>query len=726
MPKQNPRDHGSACVNLRWHPGNVAEICVPAATETPCVFSDSLLQSIRHALDEVSRHATKVEGLVITTERAAEDTDRSLTVAILQLQQLAHSAESVQRKFCREGQDLFLRLAELDCPVVAAIDGPCTGSLFELALWCDYRVAVEHDDCRWGFPEIELGLTPAWGGSVRLPRLIPLALAASLLTSGQTAFSKQTVALGMVDETARSGDLLATGLRATRSLRNDGMFRTTRLQRSAEIRDARQQLDQLTPIAEAIVQRRSIFPFAPTVLLEHIARTALYPQHAALDSETQAFVQTCGSPANLGLLNHQSLLLHNRQRPGLVDLELKTARTRSIGIVGAGLMGSTIAANCFDDGSTNRSASIASKREVVILDADAAVADAAATRVLEKYPAANVRATDSFGQIGQCDVVIETVVENLEIKQSVLEKISAAAGSDTLIATNTSAIPVGKLAAFTKHPESFCGIHFCHPELMSLVEVICGPRTTEQTVTAAVQFVRALGKMPVAMNDGAGFVVNRLLSAMVDQSLRLLTSGVRIETIDLAMREFGFQGGPFEIMDVIGIDTCMYAGQTMWNAGLSCVSLSPILPRLVKRKRLGRKTGAGFYRYTQTRGPAESDDEHLIPIIEAYLDRPLAAAEQEPKQSERIEIRNQILAAVTREAANIVDEEIVADIRDIDLCIIHGFSFPKHWGGILFWADQFGIAEVVRVLDSIAVKEPKLAATKMLRSMAVNGKKFYG
>jgi len=223
--------------------------------------------------------------------------------------------------------------------------------------------------------------------------------------------------------------------------------------------------------------------------------------------------------------------------------------------------------------------------------------------------------------------------------------------------------------------------------------------------------------MPVAVNDCAGFVVNRLLAAMIDQSVRLLMAGNSIEKIDCAMRDFGFQGGPFEIMDVIGIDTCMYAGRTMWEAGLECVSLSPILPRLVKKQRLGRKTLTGFYRYDTFRGDAIPDPD-LVPIIGSYL-------QDSDADLTLIEIRHRILAAITREASLILADGIASGPHDVDLCIIHGFSFPSQQGGILYWADQFGLSNVAATLNEIAKSKPQLNPPEALQEMAKTGKTFY-
>lgn len=404
-----------------------------------------------------------------------------------------------------------------------------------------------------------------------------------------------------------------------------------------------------------------------------------------------------------GSLHHEQLITYNRQQAARHRSSVELDR---VGIVGAGLMGSSIAENCIRSG-----------KQVLLLDANHDVARTAVARIKSNHSSAIIEQISSYDRLSEVGLVIESVVETIEVKKIVLNQIQRAIGPSTLVATNTSAIPLAKLIPFIQQPNQFCGIHFCHPELMSLVEVVRAAQTSDQTLAKAVEFVIRLDKMPVVVNDCAGFVVNRLLAAMIDQSVRLLMSGISIEQIDSAMRDFGFQGGPFEIMDVIGIDTCMYAGRTMWEAGLECVSLSPILPRLVKKQRLGRKTMVGFYRYQTVRGDAIADPD-LIPIIESYLKN------SEPQLSPS-DICNQILAAITREASLILADGIVGAPHEIDLCIIHGFSFPSQRGGILFWADQFGLPNVIETLETIAADEPKLSPPQVLKTMARDGASFY-
>ena len=256
---------------------------------------------------------------------------------------------------------------------------------------------------------------------------------------------------------------------------------------------------------------------------------------------------------------------------------------------------------------------------------------------------------------------------------------------------------------------------------MSLVEVIAGPQSSPQTVADAVGFIRQLGKMPIAINDGAGFVVNRMLAAMLNSALGLLVEGLTISQIDGAMRKFGFKAGPFEIIDIIGADTCMYAGRVMWEHGLSCVSLLPILPKLVKQNRLGRKTSLGFYAYSDPRSEPVVDPE-LAEIVAKYQKANLSA---EVAGLSEADIALTILAPVVLEATRIIEEEVVNDFRDIELAFIHGLSFPQHRGGLLFWADEIGLDRIMETLQQLNDSDPRMQPTDLLSVMRQEDRKFY-
>ena len=405
--------------------------------------------------------------------------------------------------------------------------------------------------------------------------------------------------------------------------------------------------------------------------------------------------------------HHQQLIEQNRELSQQASDADGWRPIRSLGIVGAGLMGQSIAARAISHGISVR-----------ILDANRIAAETAVQQMsmdsgASKSEAEVVVATD-YDQFANLDLVIESVVETKSVKHSVLAKIESAVDETTFIATNTSAIPVADLATVLKFPKRFGGIHFCHPELMSLVEIISGSETSAAMTASSIGFVNDLGMLPVAIRDTAGFVVNRLLAAMMDQGLRMVAGGVPFPDIDAAMRRFGFAGGPFEIIDVIGCDTCMYAGRTMWEHALACVSLSPMLPRMVKQKRLGRKTLAGFYRYETPAGPALIDPA-TPEILQPYIISATAAGSDVTSD---LSIADQILAAMTLEAFRIIEERIVARPGDVDLCVIEGLSFPTRHGGLLYRADEIGWATICKQLQAMGKGHAKLIPDERLVTFA--------
>ncbi len=614
-------------------------------------------------------------------------------------------------QFCDEGRAVMAKFSQVPFPTVAAIHGACVGGGLELTLWCDRRIASDDRCTILGLPEVKLGLVPGWGGTVRVARWCGLSHKNALehqielVTSGRLIHGQEAVAMGLLDQVVSQDALINAAVALIDNEFESQAYLDDRESIAAPLKTTIDEQVLIARFGTAIVENPDIYPFAPTVALEHMLRGAGLPMKQACDSESIAMAQVWGSPASYGLINNFFLGEHNKKKPGFVDLSIPTDPLNRVGIIGAGVMGRAIATNHL-----NR------RKSVVLLDSNHHVAAEFISKLTIHHD--SISQADEFSQFADCDLVLESAVENAEIKQAILVELEPQLPQDTMIATNTSAIPVTQLAEVLKNPQRFCGIHFCHPELMSLVEVIRGPRTSEQTVARATAYVKSLGKMPVVVKDRAGFVVNRLLSSMLDQSFRLLANGYTIRQIDEAMREFGFRGGPFEMIDVIGADTCLYAGRSMWEAGLKCVTDSLMLPRMVKLGWLGRKTGRGFYRYDSADGPAIWDDQ-----VDAQL-APYRTGELKLEANPET-IVNSVLSAIVLAGSNLVDEQIVADPRDVDLCIIHGFAFPAHQGGILFWADRFGIGKVVQELEKIAEDVPRLAPSKTLQTMRREHRTFY-
>jgi 3-hydroxyacyl-CoA dehydrogenase/enoyl-CoA hydratase/carnithine racemase len=639
-----------ACVTLDM-PGSSANI-----------LSDGMLAELQNCLDEV--HEMKgLKGLVLISAKP------KIFVAGANLNEINAALDWPDEKiiaFANRGRKIYQAFGEFEFPSVAAIHGACVGGGLELALGCNFRVATSDRRSIVGLPETNLGLIPGWAGTVRIPRLVGLQKGLELIIGGKNLPADQAFEWGIVDQLVESqSELMPAAIALIQSPVNEDL-KNHKSCKPVTVAPAE---------AEKIADSVSAPGFAQQVVKRHIVSSCTLDFEAACDSEALAFAETWGSDESRGLLNNFFLGEHNRKSPGFVDTTLESKTIERVGIVGAGLMGSGIAESC-----------LKGKKQVKIFDVDASVA--ASTSEKLGGESAGITAVGDFQELADCDLIIESVVEDLAVKCEVLKKLEAVCSPETMLASNTSSIPITELASGLEHSHRVCGIHFCHPGLMKVVEVIRGESTSEETISSAVAFVKGLRKMPIAIQDGPGFVVNRVLSAMLEESVKQLSFGTPHTEIDRAMKDFGFAAGPFEMMDIIGLATCLKAGQIMGRRGVDCVSDSPIVPRMVKRKRLGRKSLAGFYRYETTDGSAIKDPE-LDQILDGYVDLPTPEDRSETKMLKgACSISGPILASMLRSANEILDAGLVADERDIDLCMIHGLAFPASKGGLLFWSKR--------------------------------------
>ncbi|MGH7140092.1 MAG: 3-hydroxyacyl-CoA dehydrogenase family protein, partial [Pirellulales bacterium] len=283
---------------------------------------------------------------------------------------------------------------------------------------------------------------------------------------------------------------------------------------------------------------------------------------------------------------------------------------------------------------------------------------------------------------------------------------------------NTSAIFIGQLAEKLKRPERFCGIHFFNPvRKMPLVEVIRGPKTSDETVATAVAFAKSIGKSPIVVNDGPGFLVNRLLLPYMNEALELILDRIDIKAIESAAKGFGMPMGPITLYDVVGLDTAYFAGQVMHEAFPDRIGESPLLAAMVKAKRLGQKTGVGFFAYKDKREGRGTPDPTLAEVVKPLMRGQTKLSEQQ--------IVERLFLPMVLEATRILAEQKVRDPRDVDLGLIYGIGFPPFKGGLLFWADTLGAAKLVEMLKPYESLGKRYQPTPMLVEMAKSDRTFY-
>lgn len=610
---------------------NIVQLILDMPGSSANVLTSDMFRELDELLAGLQQR-DDLDGIILSSAK------RSVFIAGADLKQIVATLDwpdSRIIRFCEDGRAVMSRLSRMSCVTVAAIHGACVGGGLEVALWCDRRVAVADRRTILGLPEVKLGLVPGWAGTVRLPRIASLEVGLDLVTSGRVVNAQQAKEMGFVDQVSSQQQLIEDAMEQIEQARREDAFyiRRRQIEQAVPIQAADAHARQVD-FLDRIRSNDAIYSYAPQVALQHMLASASLPFERACESESKAMANVYGSDPSHGLLNVFFLQEHNRKQPGFIQLTGDEKTISKVGIVGTGLMGTSIAEIC-----------LAGKLEVVLFDASDDALQAASARLQETAGDASIHVASDYSDLAGCDLVIESVVETSEIKKSVLRKIEPVVDTETVLATNTSAIPLTELASAVSQPERFCGIHFCHPHLMQLVEVVQAEASSAATMAQSVAWIRQLRKMPVVVKDSAGFVVNRLLAAMLDQTFRLYRWGYSIREIDEAMRTFGFRGGPFEIVDVIGADVCMYAGRAMWDARIECVNLSPILPRMVKKSWLGRKTGRGFYRYERIDGDRIWDDE-IDNLLGSYIDR-----------SRRLELPDDqlaesICAVITLEAAH--------------------------------------------------------------------------
>jgi 3-hydroxyacyl-CoA dehydrogenase/enoyl-CoA hydratase/3-hydroxybutyryl-CoA epimerase/3-hydroxyacyl-CoA dehydrogenase/enoyl-CoA hydratase/3-hydroxybutyryl-CoA epimerase/enoyl-CoA isomerase len=608
-------------------------------------------------------------------------------------------------EFCFHGQRLYNRFRERPYVSVAAIRGACVGGGWELALGCDFQIAANDPKTFFGLPEVKLGLVPGWAGTVRLPRLIGIEPALELITSGRNLSVGEAQQLGLLAAVVPAEDLLPAALRQIEAALANQTHLEKRQHDLEPINLATERVQQLeSAFLNRIASNQAIHPFAPTVVAQHMLASCTLPFGAACESEATAMTKVYGSPASYGLLNNYFLGEHNRRRPGWIEATSAAEAPQRLGVVGLGVMGRAIL-------------QAAARKSTALVGYDPTPAASAAARQLTTEGKMTIEIVDDMAQLSTSQLVIEAVVERLETKRAVLSELCRLVPETALLATNTSTISLRELQGSVTAPERFCGIHFCHPTLMQLVEVIRSEQTSEATIQAAVQWVRGLGKTPIVVKDAPGFVVNRVLSAFLDAALQLAVEGHAIAEIDAAVRSFGFQAGPFEMMDLIGLDTTTLAGQSLIAAGVTQVSRLPALVKLIRQGRLGRKNGLGFYRYFTSDGPAEFDPAGEE-VMAAYR-----TPGSSPGPAEAIAPR--IMAAALLAALEVWQNGTVRDPRDLDLCVIQGLSFPVHEGGLLFWASRQGPEALAAALNWAAALHPEVGPPPQLVAWQSSGQPFY-
>jgi 3-hydroxyacyl-CoA dehydrogenase/enoyl-CoA hydratase/3-hydroxybutyryl-CoA epimerase/enoyl-CoA isomerase len=631
----------------------------------------------------------------------------------------------------RRGQELFRRFEQLPFPTVALIDGGCMGGGTELVLAFDERLVSSASHTSLGLPEVKIGVIPAWGGTQRLPRLVGFHHAVAMMTSGEPLSPARAAAIGLAFDVVSPENLLAEGRRLVGVLREDDRWRRRRAERERPLAPSFDELMFSSAVARGAVlaKTKGHYP-APLAALDAIYGGGTVPLDEGLAIERDEALRLIGTPivANLvGIFFARNRLARD---PGVDTPGVEPRAVQALGVVGAGLMGAGIAAaharrgvttTLLDQGSAELADAV--RRAMQVVQSRIAIGRARESDLTDML--ARLNTGTAWDLMAGCDFAIEAVTENERTKEEIHCRLAERMAPHGIIASNTSTISISRMAARLPHPERFVGMHFFHPvDRMELVEVIRGDRTDDATVATTVALARRIGKTPIVVRDCPGFLVNRLLSPCMQEAVALLVEGASPDEIDEAAIRFGMPMGPIALHDLVGLDTCAAAGGVLAAAYPDRFGSPPVIRHLLAHGRLGQKSGAGFRRFTGSKGRPEHD-----PALDAIL-APLRAAA--PRAHRAMETPGTFEETVDRlflpmllEATRVLEEGIVRDPSDVDMGLVLGIGFPPWRGGILRWCDTEGIARVRERVERLQSLGPRFEPSGLFTDMAREGRRFY-
>ncbi|MBK1855949.1 enoyl-CoA hydratase/isomerase family protein [Verrucomicrobiaceae bacterium 5K15] len=622
----------------------------------------------RDVLLELDDHIATIEqdsalqGLLINSAK------RSIFIAGADIKTLFSAPKDELAQLLELGQRVFDRLAALKITTVAAIHGACAGGGCELALACDWRVLSDASATRIGLPETQLGILPAWGGSTRLPNMIGLPDALGLILAGKLLKAGAAKHKGLADAVCPPEDL--------KDYAKTFLQRGKRKYDSHSMLHNRLSVSMIRKKAEANVMKktRGLYP-AALKALEVVSGAVNCSHHDSLGNERAAFLELAELPQTKRLIG---LFFLNERFKKLKPNDVGPAPVETVATIGAGVMGSGIAYWLSTRG-----------KKVILQDInDEAIAKGLAgieklyqgsvkKRVMSKVEAVRgfdlIHASANRVPLQLCDMVIEAASENLEIKKKIFADLSERTSAKTILATNTSALPIHELAPVISHPERLVGLHFFNPvHRMKLVEVVQTESTSPETLATAVAFVQKIGKLPVVVKDRPGFLVNRILLPYLVEAGEMFSRGGDPREIDRAMLDFGMPMGPIRLLDEVGLDVGIHVAKTLAAAFPDRMKVPEILTEMVEQGFLGKKTGQGFYLY---QGSGE-----LVPNPEVLAMR---TGHEAPE-----DIAAKLAGMMTDEAILCLDEGVASAPEDIDFAMVMGTGFAPFRGGPLRYSDD--------------------------------------
>ena len=604
-------------------------------------------------------------------------------------------------------------------PVVAAIHGPTLGGGLELSLGCHYRVAAA--DARIGLPEVQRGVIPGAGGTQRLPRLIGLEPALDIITTGIPVDGIRAKELGIVDDVA-SGDARAGAIAFARQVvaDNRGPRRISAMKVAGDPAENKKLIEDY----RAKLQKTSRGLLAPFHCLESVANAVTMPFDRGWAREAEISRVAMASTESRALVH---AFFAERQVTKIPDIpaDIALRPVHKAAIIGAGTMGGGIAMSFANAGVP-----------VTVIEASRENLDRGMERIAGNYDATRQRGrlsddemaarlgritpSTDYADMAGADIVIEAVFEEMDVKKAVFAEMDRLARPDAILATNTSTLDVDEIAQSTRRPESVLGTHFFSPaNVMTLLEVVRAEKTDKDIVASVMAMAKAIDKVGVVVGVCDGFVGNRMLAPYFRQGDFLVEEGALPQDVDRVIEAFGFRMGPFRVSDLAGLDISWAIEKRRAETRPADERFSPLIDSICQLGRYGQKTGAGWYRYEDGRTALPD------PVVEEIIAARSREMDVNRRPIDDDEILQRCLYSIINEGAKILEEGLAIRASDIDVIWLHGYGFPRHRGGPMFYGDTVGLRAVCDTLDRFHREwGDKWQPAALLRQLADTGSSF--
>jgi 3-hydroxyacyl-CoA dehydrogenase/enoyl-CoA hydratase/3-hydroxybutyryl-CoA epimerase len=699
------------------------------------VIDMDVIRELGEAVDHVAS-SEAIKGCVITSGKKdsfSGGADLTMLESFgVQFAQLAKSDgyDKAMNFFFDASRSLSLLYRKLETcgkPFACAINGVALGGAFEMALACHYRVIADGEKVRVGLPEVKVGLFPGAGGTQRVARLMNTGDALQMLFKGDQLRPQQAKTMNLVHEIAPAAEIVDKA-KAWIKAGGKGVApwdtKEFRLPSGKVYSPAGM---MVWPAANAIYRRETQDNYPAVKAILHAVYEGLQlPMDLALKVESRWFAKILRSSEARAMIRTLFVSMGELNKGARRPKNIPPASLKKIGVIGAGFMGASIAYVSANAG-----------LEVVLIDRDQAAADKGKqvsynliTQQISRGRAktadrdallSRIEATPDYEKLRDCQLIVEAVFEDRDVKADVIKKVQAVMSPDAIFASNTSTLPITSLAENYNKPEEFIGVHFFSPvERMNLVEVILGAKTGEKALAVALDFVRAIKKTPIVVNDSRGFFANRCVLNYIREGHLMLAEGIPPAMIENVAKQAGMPVGPLSLNDEVAIDLAWKIVQaTIKDEGEGAVAKEQValLDTLVNKEgRLGRKNGKGFYDYP------DKQPKKLWPGLSA-----LQSTHLDPDTIDRQDMRDRLLFTQALEAASTVEDGVVTDPREADVGSILGFGFAPYTGGVLSMIDFMGVAKfVARAKELEAKYGSRFKPCALLEDMAAKGETFYG